>query len=71
MLGVEGPPAKGRVQGDSYCFEKDIRTYSGNKTAPTTRFADFYKEGHFLIDAKQDSGRPRKNVRFSCVRDKL
>ncbi len=56
-LSVEGPPPKGSVQDDPYCFDKDIRTYSGSKTAPTTQFADFYKEGHFLIEAKQDSDR--------------
>ncbi len=54
-LGVEGPPPKGSVQDDPYCFDKDIRTYSGSKTAPTTRFVDFYKAGHFLIEAKQGS----------------
>lgn len=54
-LGVEGPPPKGSAADDPYCFDKDIRTYSGDKTAPTTRFADFYKESHFLIEAKQGS----------------
>ncbi len=54
-LNVEGPPPKGSNPNDPYCFDKDIKTYSGDKTAPTTRFADFYKEGHFLIEAKQGS----------------
>jgi hypothetical protein len=52
-LGVEGPPPKGSVEGDRYCFDKDIKFYS--EKAETTRFADFYKEGHFLVEAKQGS----------------
>jgi hypothetical protein len=54
-LNVEGPPPKGSHQDDPFCFDKDIKTYSGDKTAPTTRFADFYKADHFLIEAKQGS----------------
>lgn len=42
-LGVEGPPPKGIVEGDSYCFDKDIKFYS--EKIESTRFADFYKEG--------------------------
>ncbi|MDB9496075.1 hypothetical protein PN441_10030 [Spirulina major CS-329] len=53
-LGVEGPPPKGSVPGDPYCFDKDIKFYSSD-TAESTRFADFYKEGCFLIEAKQGS----------------
>jgi hypothetical protein len=52
-LGVEGPPPKGSVEGDRYCFDKDIKFYT--EKAETTRFADFYKEGHFLVEAKQGS----------------
>ncbi|MGB5970366.1 MAG: DNA methyltransferase [Spirulinaceae cyanobacterium] len=52
-LGVEVPPPKGSVSGDPYCFEKDIKFYS--ERTESTRFADFYKEGHFLIEAKQGS----------------
>ncbi|MGB8700280.1 MAG: DNA methyltransferase, partial [Thermosynechococcaceae cyanobacterium] len=52
-LGVDGPPPKGSVEGDRYCFDKDIKFYT--EKAETTRFADFYKEGHFLIEAKQGS----------------
>ena len=55
VAGVEGPPPKGSVAGDPYCFDKDIKFYSGEKTAPSTKFADFYKEGCFLIEAKQGS----------------
>ncbi|WP_217650462.1 DNA methyltransferase [Spirulina major] len=53
-LGVESPPPKGAIAGDPYCFDKDIKFYSSEK-AETTRFADFYKEGCFLIEAKQGS----------------
>jgi hypothetical protein len=52
-LGVDGPSPKGSVTGDPYCFDKDIKFYS--EKAETTRFADFYKEGHFLVEAKQGS----------------
>jgi hypothetical protein len=51
-LDVLAPPPKGSVEGDLYCFDKDIKFYD-KKVA--TRFADFYKEGHFLIEAKQGS----------------
>jgi hypothetical protein len=49
-----GATPKGSVPGDPYCFDKDIKFYSSDK-AESTRFADFYKEGHFLIEAKQGS----------------
>ena len=55
VFGVAGPPPKGSVAGDPYCFDKDIKFYSGDKTGPSTKFADFYKEGCFLIEAKQGS----------------
>jgi len=51
-LGVERPPAKGKIPGDPYCFEKDIKIpHPSGKI--TTGSADFYKAGHFLIEAKQ------------------
>ncbi len=51
-LGVERPPAKGKIPGDPYCFEKDIKIpHPSGKI--TTCSADFYKAGHFLIEAKQ------------------
>ena len=53
-LGVTPPPPKGNVMGDPYCFDKDIKFFSSDK-AESTRFADFYKEGCFLIEAKQGS----------------
>jgi hypothetical protein len=52
-LAVDAPPPKGSVEGDQYCFDKNIKFFS--EKAETTRFADFYKEGHFLIEAKQGS----------------
>lgn len=50
-LAVERPAPKGSIPGDRYCFDKDIKIF--NKDGETTNFADFYKEGHFLIEAKQ------------------
>jgi hypothetical protein len=57
-LGVDSPPPKGSVVGDPYCFDKDIKFYS--EKADSTRFADFYKEGCFLIEAKQGSAESGK-----------
>jgi hypothetical protein len=51
-LGVDRPPPKGRVPDDPYCFDKEVRFFHSDRDI-TTRFADFYKEGHFLIEAKQ------------------
>ena len=59
-LGVEKPLPKGNAADAPYCFDKDIKFYSSKKTAPTTRFADFYKEGCFLIEAKQGSEKSSK-----------
>jgi hypothetical protein len=53
-LDVPGPPPKGSKPGDPYCFDKDIKFFTSDK-AESTRFADFYKEGCFLIEAKQGS----------------
>jgi hypothetical protein len=50
-LGVERPIPKGTVQGDPFCFDKDIKFFNDRGTA--TSFADFYKEGHFIFEAKQ------------------
>jgi hypothetical protein len=51
-LGVDEPPPKGNIAGDPYCFDKDIKFFEDSEK---TRFADFYKEGCFLIEAKQGS----------------
>ncbi|MFB2876981.1 class I SAM-dependent DNA methyltransferase [Floridanema aerugineum] len=51
-LGVEPPPAKGSIAGDRYCFEKNVKIpHPSGKV--TTCFVDFYKQGHFVIEAKQ------------------
>lgn len=51
-LGVEPPPAKGSIVGNPYCFEKDVKIpHPSGKV--TTCFVDFYKQGHFVIEAKQ------------------
>lgn len=52
-LGVEEPPPKGTIAGDPYCFDKDIKFVSDK--SESTRFADFYKQDCFLIEAKQGS----------------
>ncbi|MGB7251839.1 MAG: type IIL restriction-modification enzyme MmeI [Phormidesmis sp.] len=59
-LGVEKPLPKGNAADAPYCFDKDIKFYSSKNKAPTTRFADFYKEGCFLIEAKQGSEKSSK-----------
>jgi hypothetical protein len=51
-LGVDKPPPKGSVSGDPYCFEKDVKIYHPSGKV-TSGFIDFYKENHFLIEAKQ------------------
>ncbi len=71
-LGADGPPPKGSVKGDPYCFEKDIKFYSSDKTAPSTKRADFYKEGHLSIEAKQgsaESGEDHGRRRTEAHRD--
>jgi hypothetical protein len=57
-LAVDTPPPKGSVEDDQYCFDKNIKFFS--EKAETTRFADFYKENHFLIEAKQGSNNSAK-----------
>ncbi|PZU97701.1 MAG: hypothetical protein DCE90_06360 [Pseudanabaena sp.] len=51
MICVERPIPKGTVKGDPFCFDKDIKFFNDRGTA--TSFADFYKEGHFIFEAKQ------------------
>lgn len=60
VLGVDKPAPKGSEADSPYCFDKDIRFFSSKKTAPTTRFADFYKADCFLIEAKQGSEKSSK-----------
>lgn len=60
-LGVEPPPPKNTVLGNLYCFEKDIKIpHPSGKI--TTCFADFYKAGHFLIEAKQGGNTTGKGM---------
>ena len=51
-LGVESPPPKGNIEDDPYCFDKEIKFVHSDREN-TTKFADFYKAGHFLTEAKQ------------------
>lgn len=58
-LGVERPIPKGTVQGDPYCFDKEIKVF--HKEGIKTNFIDFHREGHFLIEAKQGSDKPKQS----------
>ena len=61
VLGVESPPPKNTIPGNPYCFEKDIKIpHPSGKI--TTCFADFYKAGHFLIEAKQGGNTASKGM---------
>lgn len=51
-LGVERPLDKGRVPGDPYCFDKDVKIFHPSGKV-TPGFIDFYKAEHFVIEAKQ------------------
>jgi hypothetical protein len=51
-LGVERPLDKGRVPGDPYCFDKDVKIFHPSGKV-TPGFIDFYKADHFVIEAKQ------------------
>ncbi|HEY9890410.1 MAG TPA: DNA methyltransferase [Candidatus Sericytochromatia bacterium] len=51
-LGVQRPLDKGRVAGDPYCFDKDVKIFHpSGKVSPG--FIDFFKAEHFVIEAKQ------------------
>jgi hypothetical protein len=58
-LGVERPIPKGTMQGDPYCFDKEIKVF--HKEGIKTNFVDFHREGHFLIEAKQGSDKPKQS----------
>lgn len=53
-LGVPPPPPQGRVPGDPYCLEKNVKIphSTGNIKQGSI---DFYKQGHFILEAKQGS----------------
>jgi hypothetical protein len=53
-LGIERPRAKGTTEGDRYCFDKDIKVIHPSGEF-TPNFIDLYKEGHFVLEAKQGS----------------
>lgn len=59
-LGVDRPPPKGNIAGDPYCFDKDIPVI--HKDGFSTNYADFYKEGHFLIEAKQGGNSSKRGT---------
>ncbi|MCA6577409.1 MAG: class I SAM-dependent DNA methyltransferase, partial [Pseudanabaena sp. M085S1SP2A07QC] len=59
-LGVERPIPKGTVQGDPYCFDKEIKVF--NKEGIKTNFVDFHREGHFIIEAKQGSDKTKQSA---------
>lgn len=52
-LEVDDHPPKGSNASAPYCFDKDVRVI--HKDGFSINYADFYKEGHFLIEAKQGS----------------
>ena len=59
-LGVERPIPKGTVQGDPYCFDKEIKVF--HKEGIKTNFVDFHREGHFIIEAKQGSDKTKQSA---------
>lgn len=60
-LGVDGPPPKGNVADDPYCFDKDIKVYHPSGKV-TPGYIDFYKADHFIIEAKQGSAQTGKGT---------
>ena len=61
VLDVERPDSKGSVLGDRYCFDKDVKIVhpSGKYSSG---FIDFYKEKHFVIEAKQGGNESGKGT---------
>lgn len=53
-LGVETPPPQGSITGDPYCLEKNVKMPQSTGEVKQGRI-DFYKEGHFILEAKQGS----------------
>jgi len=60
-LGVDRPPPKGNIPGDPYAFDKDIRVI--HKEGFSTSFTDFYKAGHFSIEAKQGGNSSKRGTK--------
>ena len=63
VLGVEKPRPKGTEEGDRFCFDKDIRVIPPDgEVIIKPNFIDLYKEGHFVLEAKQGSDLSAKGV---------
>lgn len=60
-LGVERPRVKGTDDGDRFCFDKDIKVIHPSGEF-TPNFIDLYKEGHFVLEAKQGSDSSAKGT---------
>ncbi len=58
LLGVPAPVGGGDA---SYTFEREVRAFD-ELGQPHTRWMDFYKEGHFIIEAKKGSRQGAKKV---------
>jgi len=51
-FGIERPQVKGKMAGDLFCFDKDVKIiHPDGKETPG--FIDLYKEGCFVLEAKQ------------------
>lgn len=59
-LGVEKSPPKGK-DNNYYCFDRDVKIISPSG-AVTTNYIDFYKEGCFVLEAKQGSNSSNKGT---------
>lgn len=55
-LGLESPPPQGSIIGDPYCLEKNVKMPHSTGEVRQGRI-DFYKEGHFILEAKQGSAK--------------
>jgi hypothetical protein len=55
-LGVEPPPPQGSISGDPYCLEKNVKMPQSTGEIKQGRI-DFYKQGHFILEAKQGSNK--------------
>jgi len=60
FLGVETSPPKGK-NNNYYCFDRDVKIISPSG-AVTTNYIDFYKEGCFVLEAKQGSDSNNKGT---------
>lgn len=58
---MERPIPKGTVQGDPFCFDKDITVFHKDRKE-TPNFIDFHKDGHFVIEAEQGSNSSKQST---------